>query len=223
MRPLAADSQLSAISLFSGPAATCPTLCMCLWMDHVCLEASLCKALRVLSSKPAPPCTPTSLSGLSSQSLQKHSLPTLSSPSARQPAGPARNLVLPCLSYCLFLSLLTAHPHPHRLRATVHLRWQAKTVSAGSRLPHVCMHAKLLQWPPTLCAPMDQSPPGSSVHGILQARILEWVAVSSCRGSSQPRDRTHVSYVYLHWQLGSLPLAPPGKPSYTYEWLFKDH
>ena len=198
MRPLAADSQLSAISLFSGPAATCPTLCMCLWMDHVCLEASLCKALRVLSSKTAPPCTPTSLSGLSSQSLQKHSLPTLSSPSAKQPAGPARALVLPCLSYCLFLSLLTAHPHLHRLRATVHLRWQAKTVSAGSHLPHVCMHAKLLQWPPTLCTPMDQSPPGSSVHGILQARILEWVAVSSCRGSSQPRDRTHVSYIYLH-------------------------
>ena len=41
---------------------------------------------------------------------------------------------------------------------------------------------------PTLCEPMDCSPPGSSVHGIVQARILEWVAVSFSRGSSQPRD-----------------------------------
>ena len=45
---------------------------------------------------------------------------------------------------------------------------------------------------PTLCNPMDYSPPGSSVHGILQTRILEWVAISSSRGSSQPRDRTQV-------------------------------
>ena len=49
------------------------------------------------------------------------------------------------------------------------------------------------QLSPTLCDPMDCSPPGSSVHGILQARILEWVAISSSRGSSWPRDQTHVS------------------------------
>ena len=47
----------------------------------------------------------------------------------------------------------------------------------------------------TLCDPMDCSPPGSSVHGILQARILEWIAMPSSRGSSQPRDRPHVSWV----------------------------
>ena len=41
--------------------------------------------------------------------------------------------------------------------------------------------------------PMDCSPPGSSVHGILQARILQWVAMPSSRGSSWPRDQTHVS------------------------------
>ena len=40
----------------------------------------------------------------------------------------------------------------------------------------------------TLCDPMDCSPPGFSVHGILQARILEWVAISFSRGSSRPRD-----------------------------------
>ena len=46
------------------------------------------------------------------------------------------------------------------------------------------VHAQSLQSCPTLCYPMDCSPPGSSVHGILHARILEWVAVPSCRGSS---------------------------------------
>ena len=48
---------------------------------------------------------------------------------------------------------------------------------------------------PTRCDPMDYSPPGSSVHGILQARILEWVAMPSSRGSSQARDWTQVSCI----------------------------
>ena len=47
----------------------------------------------------------------------------------------------------------------------------------------------------TLCDPVDCSPPGSSVHGILQTRILEWVAISFSRGSSQPRDWTQVSRI----------------------------
>ena len=47
----------------------------------------------------------------------------------------------------------------------------------------------------TLCDPLDYSLPGFSVHGILQARILEWVAISFSRGSHQPRDQTRVSYV----------------------------
>ena len=47
----------------------------------------------------------------------------------------------------------------------------------------------------TLCNPGDYSPPGSSIHGILQARILEWVAISFSRGSSWPRDWTQVSRI----------------------------
>ena len=47
----------------------------------------------------------------------------------------------------------------------------------------------------TLCDPTDWSPPGSSVHGILQARTLEWVAISFSRGSSRPRDWTQVSCI----------------------------
>ena len=48
---------------------------------------------------------------------------------------------------------------------------------------------------PTPCDSMDHSPPGSSVHGILQARFLEWIAMPSSRGSSRPRDPTQVSYI----------------------------
>ena len=55
--------------------------------------------------------------------------------------------------------------------------------------------AKSLQSRPTLCDAMDCNPPGSSVRGILQARILGWVAMPSSRGSSQPRDQMPVSYV----------------------------
>ena len=60
-------------------------------------------------------------------------------------------------------------------------------------LTRVC--AKSLQSCPTLCNPMDCSPPGSSVYGILQARIREWVAMPSSKGSSQPRDQTQASLI----------------------------
>ena len=51
-----------------------------------------------------------------------------------------------------------------------------------------CVHAQLLQSCLTFCDPKDCSPPGSSVRRILQVKILEWVAISFSRGSSQPRD-----------------------------------
>ena len=63
-----------------------------------------------------------------------------------------------------------------------------------------------------LCNPVDCSPPGSSIHGVLQARILEWVAVSFSRGSSQPRDLTQVSHV----EADTLTSEPPGKPHRRY-------
>ena len=58
---------------------------------------------------------------------------------------------------------------------------------------------------------MNCSLPGFSVHGILQARKLVWVAKPFSRWSFQPRDGTHDSHL-LYWQSGSLPLMPPGKP-----------
>ena len=73
------------------------------------------------------------------------------------------------------------------------------------------MHTQSLQSCLTSCNPVGRSQPGFCVHGILQARILEWVALPSSRGFSQPKDQTHASLCFLHWQVGSLPLAPPGK------------
>ena len=61
-----------------------------------------------------------------------------------------------------------------------------------------CIHyseIEVAQSCPTLCNPVDCSLPDSSLRGILQARILEWVAISFSRGSSQPRDRTQVSHI----------------------------
>ena len=57
----------------------------------------------------------------------------------------------------------------------------------------VCTCALVAQSYTTLCNPMDGSPPGSSTHGILQARILEWVNIPFSKGFSQPKDRTQTS------------------------------
>ena len=94
--------------------------------------------------------------------------------------------------------------------------WSAKTsrwLSQSSTQPvslylfilylNIYVHAKLLQSCPTLCDCMDCSPPGSSVHGISQAGILEWVAIPCSRGSSRPRNQMRIScigkWVLFHW------------------------
>ena len=65
------------------------------------------------------------------------------------------------------------------------------------------------QWYLTLCNPVDGILPGSSVHGIFQARILELVAISYSRTSSQLRDKNSRLFCLLHWQADSLSLVPP--------------
>ena len=94
---------------------------------------------------------------------------------------------------------------------------------SGAADKTVCVVHCTQSWP-TLCDPMDQSPPGSFLHGILQPRILEWVAISYSRGSSQPRDRTRAScasYIScIDWQADHC--LPPGKPQIkAYPWLCK--
>ena len=87
--------------------------------------------------------------------------------------------------------------HMASFRTSILSEWlDAVTVRKAENLNfgfYLC--AQLLQSCLTLCDPMDCSPPDSSVPGILQAGILEWVAMPSSRGSSQPRDRgvSHVS------------------------------
>ena len=78
------------------------------------------------------------------------------------------------------------------------------------------MYTKAPQLCPTLYGPINCSPPGSSVHGVLQARIIEWVAMPFSRGSFWPRDWTHISYIsfisrkvlYHYHHLGSPSLDP---------------
>ena len=74
-----------------------------------------------------------------------------------------------------------------------------------------CMSAQSLPSCPTLCYPTNCSSWGSSVHGILQVRILEWVAISFTRGSSWSRSQTWVS-----WIAGGFFTKPPRKPPYTW-------
>ena len=63
----------------------------------------------------------------------------------------------------------------------------------------ISMCVLITQSCPNLCDPMDCNPPGSSVYEILQARVLEWVAISFSRGSSRPRDQTWVSCIAGRW------------------------
>ena len=102
------------------------------------------------------------------------------------------------LSYppCLFLPPPLACP----FLSSLHLRFPFSP-SLGAQL-----------WP-TVCDPMDVNLPGSSLSGILQARLLEQVAISSSRGSSQPRDRT--ASLESPWQEDSLPLSYLGSPSFS--------
>ena len=94
--------------------------------------------------------------------------------------------------------------HHVRARAMILLQMFGKW-SEESDFSHGCvLHCFSCIW-------LFGIPPGSSVHGSLQAGTLEWVAVPSSRRSSKPRDRTLISCLLL-WQAGSLPLAPPKKP-----------
>ena len=76
-----------------------------------------------------------------------------------------------------------------RKREQYRMRWLDGIIDS------IDMKVKVAQSCPTLCDPVDCSLPGSSVHGILQARILEWVADPFSRESSQSRNRTQVSCI----------------------------
>ena len=77
-------------------------------------------------------------------------------------------------------------------------------------IPLIVKWSEVAQLCPTLCDSMNCSLPGSSVHGIFQAIVLEWIAISFSRGSSRPRDRTRVSRI-VDRHFTALPSEPPGK------------
>ena len=94
----------------------------------------------------------------------------------------------------------TAEP-PGKTNIILLLLRRQKKDTLWVKVTHLCL---------TLCHSLDYDPPGSSVCGIFQARILEWVAISCSWRFSRPRDQTCVSSL-LPWQVDSLPLAPPRK------------
>ena len=91
---------------------------------------------------------------------------------------------------------------PHRRQPTrLPCPWDSpgKNTGVGCHFLLQCMkvqsESEVAQSCPTLSDPMDCSPPGSSIHGIFQARVLEWDAIAFSRGSSWPRDRTQISCI----------------------------
>ena len=112
---------------------------------------------------------------------------------------PLANSYFPSLYLFIFIILRMLHKRNHSvwdlLWNQFFFTWYNALESHSSCCIHACMHAKSLQLCPTLCNPMDRIPTGSSVHGILHARILEWVAMPSFRGSSWSRDQNCISFV----------------------------
>ena len=90
-----------------------------------------------------------------------------------------------------------------------------------SKLCLLTLKVKVTQLRLTLCTPMDYSTPSSSVHGVLQARILEWVATLFSRGSSWPRDRTQVTHItsrfFTVWATQGTLIT--GRFYYTNSWI----
>ena len=122
-------------------------------------------------------------------------------------SSPSTSSALSILPSEYLSNLSPLHPHPPG-----HLLVQYLT--SGQNNSNSCQSGLLfsLSCVRLFCDPMDCSLPGSSAPGILQARILEWVARSSFRASSRPRESNPCLSCLLHWQASSLPLGPSGKP-----------
>ena len=107
--------------------------------------------------------------------------------------------------YCFFSVLLIAQRNSVlKVHAYCH-RWKGFILLCNCMCVRLLLRAQLLSHV-QLCDPVDCSPPGSSVHGIIPARILQWVAVSSSRGSCHQGSNPCLLCV-LHWQVVSLLLS----------------
>ena len=118
-------------------------------------------------------------------------------------------------AWFFFFNLVDDHFHALEKEMATHssvLAWRVLETGEPSGLPSLGSHRVRHDWSDLAAAAADDSPLGSS-HEILQARVLEWVAIPSFRGSSQPRDRTCVSRVsctagefFYHWATWEAPL-----------------
>ena len=147
-------------------------------------------------------------------------------------------ILLPYSCACWALHNFSRHPH-HSLYHGQKLKDQIvealgfSSHNVNSTITQLCVCvrsvAKLCL---TLCDPMDYSPPGSSAHGLFQARVLQWAAISSSRGSSQPRDWTHVSCIsctvrqildhWATWEAHSTLTLQQKADKNTPEWVWPD-
>ena len=99
-----------------------------------------------------------------------------------------------CFLFCAILCITLCHYFQVSLGSCLLTGVHLPVIRTQCVVRWVVVAAKLLQSCPTLCNPIDGSPPGSSVPGILQARILECVALPCSRGSSRPRAWSHISH-----------------------------
>ena len=128
-------------------------------------------------------------------------IPWTEKPSGLQSIGSQR-----VRHYWSDLTCRHTHTHTHT-HIYIHIYMHTYICIHTHIYTYICMcMCKVTQSYLTLCDPVDCSPPGSSVHGILQARILEWIAMSFSSRSSQPRDRTQVSCIagrrFILWATG---------------------
>ena len=124
-----------------------------------------------------------------SSAMQVDSLPA-------EPQGKPKNTGVDSLSLLQGIFLTQESNQVFCIAGGFLTSWTTKEIPELPKKPNfMIMFSSVAQLCLTLCDPMDCSSPGSSVHGIFQARILEWIAMPSSRGSSQLRDWTPVSYV----------------------------
>ena len=122
--------------------------------------------------------------------------------SLRSPIVWARKSWPWALRHMMTVNLLTCVCSPENVSKNCCSHSLGTPLGEKSQIQETCYKDGEVKWSEVkllshvrLCDPVDCSPSGSSVHGILQARILEWVAVSFSRGSSRPRDQTQVSCI----------------------------
>ena len=129
-------------------------------------------------------------------------------------AGSSSMFIFICSRYCHIVhqSVWKFPTSPEYVRAPIYPHPRILIIVILSVCVCVC---SVVQSHPTLCDLMNYSPPDSSVHGIFQARILEWVTISYSRGSSWPRDQSCIAWVsWIGRQ--TLPLVPSLKPQHTF-------